>query len=147
MGVYDAKKDPQFQKGYIDIDKEDFRELPDGKKLKYRYLHGGFEGTNVKFSFFYPPKENYEGRFYQYLSPFPGPDEEIASIGLTGGDDKIAFALTHGAYLVETNMGSGAVFSDTTDNTITHRSSAAAAEYSRVKAQEIYGYVHRPYGY
>ncbi len=147
MGVYDAKKDPQFQKGYIDIDKEDFRELPDGKKLKYRYLHGGFEGTNVKFSFFYPPKENYEGRFYQYLSPFPGPDEEIASIGLTGGDDKIAFALTHGAYLVETNMGSGAVFSDTTDNTITHRSSAAAAEYSRVKAQEIYGYVHWPYGY
>lgn len=147
MEVYDAKTDPQFQKGYIDIDKEELRELPDGTKLAYRYLHGGFEGTRVKFSFFYPPKENYEGRFYQYLSPFPGPDEENASIGLTGGDDKIAFAITHGAYFIETNMGSEAVFSNDADNTITHRSSAAAAEYSRIKAQEIYGFKHRPYGY
>lgn len=147
MEIYDAKKDPQFQNAYIDIDKEEYRQLQDGTRLPYRYLHGGFEGTAVKFSFFYPPKETYEGRFYQYLSPFPGPDEEIASIGLTGGDDKIAFALSHGAYYVETNMGSSAVFADSSDNTITHRSSAAAAEYSRVMAREIYGYEHRPYGY
>lgn len=145
--VYDAKLDPQFSKGYIDIDEQAYRELPDGTKLPYRYLHGGFEGTDVRFAFCFPPKENYEGRFFQYLSPFPGPEEEIASMSLTGGDDKIAFAITHGAYYVETNMGSGAIFSNSSDVTLTHRSSAAAAEYSRVMAQKIYGYEHRPYGY
>lgn len=145
--IYDAKLDPEFQKAYIDVDKIDYRQLPKGEKLEFRYIHGGFEGTSVRFSFFYPPKEQYEGRFFQYLSPFPGPDEEIASIGLTGGDDKIAFAITHGAYFVESNMGSGAIFTNSSDVTLTHRSSAAAAEYSRVMAQKIYGYEHRPYGY
>ena len=145
--IYDAKLDPQFQEGYIDIDKEDTRTLPDGTKITYRYLHGGFTGTDVKFSFCFPKKEAYEGRFYQYLSPFPGPEEEVASLSLTGGDDKIAFALTHGAYYVETNMGSAQQFSNNADNTMTYRSSAAAAEFSRVKAQEVYGYEHRPYGY
>ena len=129
--IYDAKLDPEFQNAFIDIDKQDSRKLPDGTEIPLRYIHGGFEGTAVRFSFFYPEKERYEGRFYQYLSPFPGPDEEIASISLTGGDDKIAFALTHGAYFVETNMGSAAIFTNSNDNTMTHRSSAAAAEYSR----------------
>lgn len=145
-GIYDAKTDEQFRNGFIDIDEIRFRELSDGTKLEYRYMHGGFEGTDVKFSFCFPPKEKFEGRFYQYLSPFPGPDEENASLGLKGKDDKIAFCITHGAYYVETNMGSSAVFSNHPDNTMTHRSSAAAAEFSRVKAMEVYG-CERPYGY
>ena len=144
--IYDAKKDPEFQSSFVDKDFMDFRQLPNGTKIPFRYIHGGFEGTAVRFSFFFPERDQYEGRFYQYLSPFPGPDEEVASIALTGGDDKIAFALTHGAYFIETNMGSAAVFTNSNDNTITHRSSAAAAEYSRIKAQEIYGYEHRPEG-
>ena len=147
--VYDAKKDPQFcaEKGYIDIDEQRTRKLGDGKTYTFRYMHGGFTDTNVKFSFCFPEKEAYEGRFYQYLSPFPGPEEELASLPVTGEDDKIGFCITHGAYYVETNMGSGAVFTNSDDNTMTHRSSAAAAECSRVKAQEVYGYEHRPYGY
>lgn len=110
-------------------------------------MHGGFQGTNVRFSFCFPEKDRYEGRFYQYLSPFPGPQEELASLPVTGIDDKIAFCLTHGAYYVESNMGSEAVFTNSDDVTMTHRSSAASAEFSRVKAQEVYGYRHRPYGY
>ena len=145
--IYDAKTDPQFSKGFIDIDEERVRTLDDGRTLPYRYMHGGFEGTNVKFSFCFPPKESYEGRFFQYLSPFPGPDEELASLPMTGEDDKIAFCLTHGAYYVESNMGSQAVFTNSDDNTMTHRSSAASAEYSRVMAQKVYGYEHHPYGY
>lgn len=145
--IYDAKKDPQFQKGFIDIDEMRTRSLDDGRELPYRYMHGGFEGTDVKFSFCFPEKEAYEGRFYQYLSPFPGPDEELASLPVPGEDDKIAFCLTHGAYYVESNMGSKAIFTNGDDNTITHRSSAASAEYSRVMAQKVYGYEHRPYGY
>ncbi len=145
--IYDAKKDPQFSKGFIDIDEMRTRILDDGRELPYRYMHGGFEGTDVKFSFCFPEKEAYEGRFYQYLSPFPGPDEELASLPVTGEDDKVAFCLTHGAYYVESNMGSKAVFTNSDDNTMTHRSSAASAEYSRVMAQKVYGYEHRPYGY
>ena len=69
--IYDAKKDPQFSKGFIDIDEIRTRTLEAGRELPYRYMHGGFEGTDVKFSFCFPEKESYEGRFYQYLSPFP----------------------------------------------------------------------------
>lgn len=145
--IYDAKKDKEFENGYIDIDEMRIRKLQDGTELPYRYMHGGFEGTSVKFSFCYPPKEQYEGRFYQYLSPFPGSEEELASLPMTGEDDKIAFCITHGAYYVESNMGSDAMFANNPDNTMTHRSSAASAEFSRVMAQKVYGYEHRPYGY
>lgn len=145
--IYDAKKDPEFQGGYIDVDEMRVRRLEDGTEIPFRYMHGGFTGTPVRFSFCFPEKENYEERFYQYLSPFPGPEEELASLPVTGIDDKIAFCLTHGAYYVESNMGSAAAFTNSDDNTMTHRSSAASAEFSRIKAQEIYGYEHRPYGY
>lgn len=147
MKLYDAKNDGQFSKGYIDIDEMRIRYLQDGTEISYRYLHGGFEETPVKFSFCYPQKDQYEGRFYQYLSPFPGPEEELASLPASGEDDKIAFCLTHGAYYVESNMGSGEVFTNSDDKTMSYRSSAASAEYSRVMAQKVYDYQHRPYGY
>ncbi len=81
--IYDAKKDPQFSKGFIDIDEMRTRTLDDGRELPYRYMHGGFEGTDVKFSFCFPEKEAYEGRFYQYLSPFPGLGRRV---GVSSGD-------------------------------------------------------------
>jgi hypothetical protein len=144
--IYNGKNDIQFKKPYIDADEWRERELPNGKKVPFRYLHGGFEKTNVKFSFCFPEKNQYKGHFFQFLSPFPGPNEELASLEKTGVDDKVAFAVTHGAYFIETNMGSGAMFEINEDVTLVYRSSAAAAEYSRVKAQEIYG-EHRVYGY
>lgn len=145
--IYDATKDEQFSKGYIDMDEVRIRKLDNGRQIPFRYMHGGFEGTPVKFSFCFPEAEEYEERFYQYLSPFPGPEEELASLSVTGIDDKIAFCITHGAYYVESNMGSGAVFTNSEDNTMSYRSSAAAAEYSRVMARKVYGYEHRPFGY
>ena len=144
--IYDAKLDPEYQMPYIDQDEEQDRVLQDGTKISYRYMHGGFKNTNVKFSFCFPPKAEFKGRFYQYLSPFPGPDEETASLNRTGEDDKIAFCLINGAYYVESNMGSGAMFGEKTNPSIVYKSSAAVAEYSRVKAMEIYGCT-RPYGY
>lgn len=145
--IYDARKDKEFQNGYIDQDETRVRKLEDGTEIPFRYMHGGFKGTPIRFSFCFPEKEKYEGRFYQYLSPFPGPEEELASLPVSGIDDKIAFCLTHGAYYVESNMGSEAIFVNSDDNTMTHRASALSAEFSRIKAQEVYGYAHRPYGY
>ncbi|MGC6176861.1 hypothetical protein [Lacrimispora sp. 38-1] len=144
--IYFAKEDPQFQEPYIDTEEIRERNLPGDNVIPYLYIHGGFHGTNVKFIFCFPQKEQYQGRFFQFLSPFPGPDEEIASLEKVAEDDKIAFAITHGAYFVETNMGSGAAFETIPDSTIVYRASAAAAEYSRVKAKELYG-EHRVYGY
>lgn len=143
--LYTPQDDPQFQSPYIDLNEERKR-VVNGREIFFQYYHGGFKGTNVKFSFSFPRKETYQGRFYHYLSPFPGPDEEIASQGLENEADRIAFALVHGAYFVESNMGSGAVFGSENDPTIFYRSSSAVAEYSRRVAQEIYG-EHRVYGY
>lgn len=127
---YDMNKDPQFQKPYIDID-----EWRNG----VHYIHGGFENTNTRFSFYFPKKEDYEGRFFHFMSPIPG--SENASEGAEEEEDKIGFAISHGAYFVESNMGN-----DPSDSTIIYRSSAAVAEYSRLVATKLYG-DHHPYGY
>lgn len=144
--IYDATKDSYYQKPYIDVDEMRERELPDGGRIPYRYVHGGFADTNAKFVFCFPEKEQYQGRFYQYLCPFPGPDEEVASLDRSGEDDIIAFCLLHGAYFIETNMESVSAFGGHPNPHRIWQSSAAAAEYSRVVAKEYYG-CERPYGY
>lgn len=136
MEKYNPSKDERFNKPYIDI-----REQRD----EYLYIHGGFEETDVLFSFFYPAKEIYEGRFYQYMAPNAG--SEDAAIGRIGINDKIGNAFSNGAYFIDTNMGVKVPFAPIEDPKIMFQSSAAAAEYSRELANEIYGYSHRPYGY
>lgn len=136
--VYSVKADKNYQEPYIDI--EEWRDV---KPVGYTYVHGGFKGTDLRFSFFYPAKEKYEGRFFQFMAPAEG--SENASIGRTGEEDKITFALTHGAYFVESNMGSlDAV--NKQDGTVIYKASAAAAEFSRTVAMRLYG-CKRPYGY
>ena len=71
--IYHAKNDPKYQQPYIDLEEKRERRLPDGTVLPYLYVHGGFRDTNLKFAISYPEKDHFEGRFYQYLSPFPGP--------------------------------------------------------------------------
>ena len=144
--IYDAKKDAYYSKPYIDADEMREREMPDGSRKPFRYIHGGFEGTKAKFVFCFPIKEEYKGRFYQYLCPFPGPDEEVASLARSGEDDTIAFCLQNGAYFIETNMESTAAFGGHPEPHRIWKSSAAAAEYSRQVAREYYG-CDRPYGY
>lgn len=138
--LYVPESDIYFAKPYIDV--EEWRDKP----LKHYYVHGGFKGTEmngteVRFCFYFPEKENYEGRFYQYVSP--APEDEHESEHLTGEDDKISFCLTHGAYYVVTNQG-GFILNQ---GDRLYRSSANGAEYGRKMAQRIYGYKHRPYGY
>ena len=42
--------DTLFKKPYIDVD--EWRNTP----VRYRYVHGGFEGTQTRFSFYFPPE-------------------------------------------------------------------------------------------
>lgn len=133
--------DSLFIKPYIDTD--EWRDLP----IRHRYVHGGFEGTGTKFSFYFPPKEKYEGRFFQYITPFP--DNENLTQGATGEDDVIGFSIASGAYLIETNGGGQVDFTNplASDPTIgAYRANAASAQFSRVVAQEFFG-GGRPFGY
>jgi hypothetical protein len=138
-----AKEDALFSKPYVDID--EWRDTP----VRHRYVHGGFTGTDMRFSFYMPPKENFGGRFFQYVTPVPD-SENLAQAEKPGSDNYIGFAVDSGAYFVETNGGgawgaAGPAYM--TDPTIgAYRANAAAAEYSRKLATEMYG-KPRIYGY
>jgi hypothetical protein len=130
-----AVKDDFFGPAFIDID--EWRDDP----VRYRYVHGGFEGTDTRFSFYMPPKEQYEGRFLQFLEGGPGGNESTA-IGPMKFVADIAHAAACGAYLVESNQGhlgmdlSGAKGDP---SIICWRASAETARYSRIVAAEMYG--------
>jgi len=134
--------DSVFSKPFIDID--EWRDKP----VRHRYIHGGFENTDTRFSFYFPPKEQYEGRFFQYVTPFP--DNENLSQGAVGETDKIGFSVASGAYFVETNGGGKTDFTTPTKRpelTISaYRANAASAQFSRKVALEILG-GSRPFGY
>lgn len=141
MGGPAGSRDPMFDAPYVDVD--EWRDKP----VRHRYVHGGFKGTECRFSFYFPPTERYEGRFFHLLLPVTGIETAaIAPPQATTLADPIPFAIESGAYLVESNQGRTVMFPGD-DTTITgYRASAAAARYSRVLAAEMYG-AHRPYGY
>jgi hypothetical protein len=132
-----AFSDPSLKEPYVDVD--EWRNTP----IRHRYVHVGFKGTDARFSIYFPPKEEYRGRFFQYVTPTPINENE----GLTGSGtgDQLGFAFSSGAYYLVTNEGGFA--SLMRDSTLgAYRVNAAAAQYSRVLGAEMYG-PHRPYGY
>src|SRR5690606_4173367 len=60
---------------YIDVD--EWRDKP----RRHRYVHGGFKGTKTRFSFYFPEKPNYQGRFIQYLEGGAGGHENLLAAG------------------------------------------------------------------
>ncbi|WP_297098524.1 hypothetical protein [uncultured Draconibacterium sp.] len=135
-------EDELFSEPYID--RNEWRDTPIG----HHYVHGGFEGTNTKFSFYFPVKEKYDGRFFQYITPIPD-NENLSQNAPTRESDKISFAIESGAYFIETNGGGPLDFSNPMANDATigaYRANAACAQFSRVVAKQLYG-GERPYGY
>jgi hypothetical protein len=132
--------DDDFRAPYIDVD--EWREIP----VRHRYVHGGFAKTETRFSIYLPPEDLYEGRFFQHITPVP--DSEHLAQGAIGEEDKIGFSIASGAYFLETNGGgtSGSPGSTVDPTIAAYRANAAAAQYSRVVAAQMYG-DHRPYGY
>lgn len=133
--------DTVFKNPYIDVDK--MLKQP----IECRYIHGGFE-DGTKFSFYFPKKESYKDRFFQYITPFP--DSEIASQNYPYEISPIVMSIKHGAYFVETNEGGRVDFTDMSkqrDPSIgAYRANAACAELSRWLAKQLYQ-CQRPYGY
>jgi hypothetical protein len=90
-------KDP-----FIDID--EWRDAA----VRHRYVHGGFKGTELLFSFYFPPKEDYDRRFFQPLQAVSG-NENVAPMAMYQASG-VGFALESGGYLVESNQGSRNMF-------------------------------------
>jgi len=134
--------DTLFKTPYVDVD--EWRDKP----VRHHYVHGGFTGTDTRFSFYFPAKENFKGHFFQYITPVP--INENLSQGETGEADKIGFSVTHGAYFIETNgggkYGAGRPGSGVDASIGAYRANAACAQLSRVVAKMIYGQ-QRIYGY
>jgi len=142
--VYDPSQDETWSSPYVDVNEIRTRSTLLGE-ISYYHIHGGFENTNVKFLCCFP-REGFRRRFFQHVSPFPGPDEENASLSKSGAEDLISFALTSGSAFVECNMGSTAVFGGAADPTIFYRSNAAAAMACRAQAEALFG-PGKVYGY
>uniref|UniRef100_UPI0027421A5A hypothetical protein n=1 Tax=Actinoplanes sp. RD1 TaxID=3064538 RepID=UPI0027421A5A len=53
----------EYEKPYIDVSEERTEPVP------HRYVHGGFEGTAARFSFYFPPAELYQRRFFHNTYP------------------------------------------------------------------------------
>jgi len=124
--------DSPYTQPFIDVD--EWRDAP----VRHRYVHGGFKGTDLLFSMYFPPKEQYQGRFFQPLQAVSG-SENAAPMAMYQASG-IGFALASGGYLVESNQGAKNMYGGDA------RANAAVAQYSRVVAAEMYG-KHRTYGY
>jgi hypothetical protein len=121
-----------YTQPYIDTD--EWRDSP----VRHRYVHGGFNDTELRFSFYLPEKDQYQGRFFQPLQAVSG-NENLAPMALYRASG-VDFALASGGYLVESNQGSRNMFGGDS------RANAAVAQYSRTVAAAMYG-PHRPFGY
>lgn len=135
-------RDPLYDHPYVDID--EWRDQP----VRHRYVHGGFKGTDCRFSFYFPPLERYEGRFFHPLMAVSGTENAALGPAMQGYmiAETMPFAMASGAYLVESNQGLTVMFPGDDPTIPMYRASAAVAKYSRVVAAEMYG-PHRPYGY
>lgn len=138
-------KDSVFKNPYIDVDEV----RTNAKGLQVRYMHGGFDDGTM-FSFYFPEKKTYAGRFFQYITPLPGSESTFVALK-ADSMDMASFSVSHGAYFIETNEG-GAM--DMTHPEVrreasisAYRANAACADFSREVAKQIYGTKKRPYGY
>ncbi|WP_028609700.1 PKD domain-containing protein [Paenibacillus harenae] len=112
--------DPLYNRPVIDSETDLTTPVP------HRKVSGHFEGTDKKFTFYFPAKNKFTGRFFQNVYPLQ--DENATDVNVNFGADS-------GAYTVQTNGGGG------------YRVDAAAAKFSRTVAAKYYGWSGRIYGY
>jgi hypothetical protein len=126
--------DEFFGAPYVDVDEK--RESP----VPHRYVHGGFEETATKFSFYFP--DTYDGRFFHFLEGGYGGNENTVSVrGTTFGG--LAFAASRGGFFVESNQGHiGAEPCPKAGDDATiygYRANAECARLARYVAGSVYG--------
>ena len=130
--------DDFFGAPYVDRDDE----LDD--PVEHRYIHGGFEGTDTRFSFWYPPAERWEGRMYQPLEGANAGHEDVFASPLGADIGGLEMTLDRlGGYMVESNMGHVGDVMDPKaglDPTVYGwRAAAESARFSKFLAEQILG--------
>ena len=130
--------DPFFGAPYIDLDEP--REEP----VPHRHIHGGFEGTDTRFTFYFPPAEQYQGRLIQPLEGAHAGHEDAFGSALMGEMlGGLPLAVRLGGYMVESNMGHIGDDIDPKggeDPTLYgHRAAAESARLSKFVAAQVYG--------
>jgi hypothetical protein len=130
--------DKYFGKPYIDRD--EWRD----RSVRHRNIHGGFEGTATRFTFYFPLPEYYQGRMFQPLEGAHAGHEDAfgGAMGeMLGGLEMMGHRL--GGYMVESN--SGHIGDDVDpragdDPTLYgYRASIETARFSKHVAAQIYG--------
>jgi hypothetical protein len=137
VGDYRAT-DAFFGRAYIDRD--ELRTTPS----RHRLVHGGFAGTDTRFTFYFPPAEGYKGRLMQPMEGAHAGHENIFGEGpvaeISGG---LAMAFRLGGYMVESNCGHIGDDIDSRggdDPTLYgYRAAIEAARLSKHLAAQIYG--------
>jgi hypothetical protein len=128
-------KDSFFGTPFIDMD--EWRAEP----LPHRYIHGGFGGTDARFSFYLPSAEVYQGRLVMVFGGARGGDERSAqTIGQVLNSHHNAFS--NGAYLIESNQGhiGASVEGLRGDESIQNgRTDVETARLSHHVAEQVYG--------
>ncbi len=126
-----------FGAPYVDVD--EWREQP----YPHRHVHGGFEGTDTRFTFYFPPVEEWQGRMYQPIEGAHAGHEEAfgGPMGeLIGG---LAMTARLGGYMSESNSGH---IGDDIDpkggedpSLYGWRATAESARFSKHIAEQVYG--------
>jgi hypothetical protein len=139
MFVTAESLDPLFQETVIEVD--EWRDTP----VRHRYVNGHFADTGVRFSCYFPPSDEFQGRFFQLTHQLLS--SENAS------PESVAFALASGGYFVQSIPGPREAIRSVADalsgrdpSLGGYRVNAAAAKYSRTLAARMYG-DKRIYGY
>ncbi|KAM0329472.1 hypothetical protein ACHAQA_004781 [Verticillium albo-atrum] len=115
--------DPIYGSPVIDSKADQFAPVP------HHRVNGHFNGTDIKFSVYLPPKDQWAGRFFQLVYPL---QDHHAT------DEVIAFAIDTNGYAIHATGSLG------------YRADAAAAKFAKTVAREyydvpsehIYGYVY-----
>src|SRR5882757_6190796 len=129
--------DQFFGRPYIDRDEQ--REQP----YPHRQIHGGFAGTDTRFTFYFPSKEVWRGRMFHPIEGGHAGHEDFFGgyAGEISGGLKMVARL--GGYMVESNSGHIGDDMDPkggNDPTLYgHRASIESARFSKHVAAEIYG--------
>jgi hypothetical protein len=126
-----------FGAPYIDLD--EWRETP----ARHRHIHGGFEGTDTRFTFYFPPADGWRGRMYQPLEGAHAGHEDAFGGPMGAILGGLAMIVRLGGFMVESNSGH---IGDTMDpkagsdpTLYGYRASAEVGRLSKHVAQQVYG--------
>jgi hypothetical protein len=129
--------DSHFGLPYIDVD--EWREEPYG----HRHVHGGFADCDTRFTFYFPQKEEWQGRLIMPMEGAHAGHEDFFGGALGDAMGGVRLTARLGGYMVETNMGHIGDDIDPKggdDATLYGwRAAVEGARFSKYLAQQVYG--------